>query len=90
MSEDKLCGEALALWGPLAQMGVAMEECAELIVAINQLLRGRVEHDAVAEEVADVEIMCKQLRLIVGNELVDTAKEKKLVRLRDRIAKNSC
>jgi hypothetical protein len=38
-----------------------------------------------AEEIADVEIVCAQLRVLVGSDLVDDIKIKKLIRLRERV-----
>lgn len=64
------------------------EECAELIAAVNRFLRKREGAvDALIEEIADVEIMVQQARLLVGNDaLIDAAVEKKIQRLRERLA----
>jgi NTP pyrophosphatase (non-canonical NTP hydrolase) len=72
-------------WGAEFQADMAIEECAELIVALRSYARGRVDIRAVAEEVADVEIMCQHLRVVAGQGLVDQIKEYKLSRLQDRI-----
>jgi hypothetical protein len=36
---------------------------------------------AVLEEIADVEIMCEQMRIIFGSDTIDIVKKKKLERL---------
>lgn len=51
-------------YGREAQMGVAQEECAELIQAISKVRRKGATADSrghLAEEIADVLIMCSQL-----------------------------
>lgn len=62
MSEFEILTAAIRTFGEEAQEGVAVEECAELIQAISHKHRGR-EHN-VAEEIADVEIMLEQLKII--------------------------
>lgn len=87
MIDDRdLYRQAIAEWGPAMQMVMVMEECGELTTAVAQWIRGRVEPSDVAEEIADVEIMCGQLREMIGSELVDRVKVSKLERLRDRVA----
>lgn len=81
----KLALRAIGAWGPLAQMGMVQEECAELIAAINQRRRGRLEIEDLAEEVADIEITMESLRIIVGDNLVDQKKQEKLYRLETRL-----
>lgn len=75
--------------GELAQCRQAMEECAELIHAINKVLRNGTE-DSVAhlvDEVADVMIMIEQLRIIFDLSYKDLqkAKMKKVARLALRL-----
>jgi len=78
---------ALNLWGYEAQLNMAIEELGELIVKLAKLRRlvNGSNEDDVASEIADVEIMMAQLRLMIGNELVEKAKRKKLVRLEERV-----
>lgn len=76
---------ALNAWGEEAQLKMAIEECAELIVAINKSWRKKGTDAELAEEIADVEIMCNQLRLIVGPKLVERIKKIKLKRLENRL-----
>jgi len=68
------------------QKAMAVEECAELIQAICHTGRNRTKY-SIAEETADVEIMCGQLREIVGDNIVQGWKAKKLSRLKGLIEK---
>lgn len=85
-AERDTCLRAIRHFGSFNQMEMAQEECAELIVKVFHAKRERIALDGLAEEIADVEIMCRQLRLLVGDELVDTQKAAKLARLEERIA----
>ena len=72
-----------------SQMGVAQEECAELIQAISKVrslgINGETL-DHMAEEIADVRIMCAQLVTILGlNEAVSRNIGQKLDRQMKRI-----
>jgi len=77
-----LCLQVIDLYGTENQMDQAIEECAELIVAIRHYRRGRSGLTAIAEEIADVEIMMTQLRHVVGDDLVEREKERKFERMR--------
>ncbi len=83
--ERDLFRRALACWGDESQWRMVQEECAELIAAVNRCDRGRCTVYDLAAEVADVEIMVAQARLLLGNSLVDDAKTKALIRLRARV-----
>jgi NTP pyrophosphatase (non-canonical NTP hydrolase) len=84
MTENEILTAAIRAFGVRAQEEVAIEECSELIQAISHKHRGR-EHN-IAEEIADVEIMLEQLKIIQGchNE-VENIKKRKIERLYDRI-----
>ena len=74
-----------------SQMGVAQEKCAKLIQAISKVRRLGINGetlDHMAEEIADVRIMCAQLVAILGlNEAVSRNIDQKLDRQLERIAK---
>lgn len=77
---DSLSRRALSSFGVKAQLDKTVEECAELILAIRHHAIGRAGYEKIAEEVADVENMLVQLRMIVGDEMVDGFKNFKLNR----------
>lgn len=85
-SERELYLECLEKYGTSGQWRQMQEECAELIAKINQVDRGRIPVEALAEEVADVEILVGQARMFLGDELVDAEKARKLARLERRLA----
>ena len=81
-----LLDDAVALWGIEAQMDMLVEECAELIVAVNHFKRNRITQDQLISELADVEIMLDQMRIIFNeNGDIDSAKEGKLERLQETV-----
>ena len=60
---------ALGRWGEAAQVGMAVEECAELIVALQKHTNRTPAPNTlenIAEEIADVEMMLAQMRLTFG------------------------
>jgi len=88
MDKKELYEQALMLWGEKLQVGMAIEECSELIVELSKYLRFGLSsaHYGVIEEIADVEIMIEQLKHIFDcDESVESVKKKKLVRLEERI-----
>lgn len=77
---------ALKLNGEDRQVNQAIEECAEFTVAACHRRRGR--HRDIykfAEEIADVEVMMKQMRILTPRGLVDQIKREKLARLSKRL-----
>ncbi len=77
---------AIAKFGEVPQMLMAIEEMAELTQAINKTLRKGEYIENLAEEMADVEIMLEQLKEIFGNsEKVEEQKNIKLERLKSRV-----
>lgn len=71
-------------WGERAQANQTTEECAELIVALNKYFNrdyNGTDLAGVVTEVADVEIMCACMRIVLGNDLVEAEKNRKLERL---------
>ena len=63
-----------------------IEECAELIQAINKKHRGRAHN--IPEEIADVEICLEQLKMINNcADEVENYKTAKMERLKARITK---
>lgn len=89
MEQRKICAQAVNKWGYIKQLGVAIEEASELIKAISKVLRNDIDPSDttsrelidLAEEVADVEIMLAQIRMMIGDEIIDSQKQWKLSRL---------
>jgi NTP pyrophosphatase (non-canonical NTP hydrolase) len=68
-AEVKTMQAALDQWGINAQVGQTVEECAELIVALQKYINrtpqpGMIEN--ILDEIADVEMMLAQMRLVLG------------------------
>ena len=60
--------------------------CMELTKELSKNMRGFKNTTNISEEMADVEIMLEQLRIIYGNRSeVDTIKAEKLLRLSERL-----
>jgi len=85
MTQEKieLYKKAIKIFGQEAQLKMAIEEMAELTKAICKLFRKNGENERVAiyEEIADVEIMIEQLRVLFGQTKIDLRKEGKIRRL---------
>ena len=66
MEKEYVYRKAIDVWGITAQVDMAIEECAELIKALQKRKRaeGTGTIDDVLEEMADVEIMLEQLKVI--------------------------
>ena len=81
---------ALDKWGIEAQIGMLIEECGELLSAVNKFNRSRCSRDDVLTELADVSIMVEQLSLIYGGyDKFLEERDKKLTRLLKRINGNN-
>ena len=84
MNEQKIFSEAIRVFGEMAQEEVAIEECSELIQAITHKHRSR-EHN-IPEEIADVEIMLEQLKIINNCAIeVEYIKQQKINRLYNKV-----
>ena len=69
-SEEHLFRDCVRKWGVGLQLTIAMEECAELQIAISKYLRyGDSDRESVIEECADVVIAVAQTLEIVGGHL---------------------
>ena len=84
---DKFLAEVIEYYGSNHQLGIAMEELAELIQAISKMMRGEQNTDHLIEEIADVEIMIHQLKIIFGifDYEVDREMDFKIDRLSERM-----
>lgn len=90
---EQTLASAIDAFGPDMQMTVAIEEMSELTKELCKVKRKGVlpktpshTYDALAEEIADVYIMLRQLEMIFDNASeVDAYIEQKLTRLRIRV-----
>lgn len=81
-----VCKRAVSTWGKYRQLTVCMEEMAELTKELSKNIRGQDNDLGIAEEVADVEIMLEQLKIIFDIRTdVENVKNEKLIRLDRRI-----
>lgn len=86
MNNRELYKQALAKWGVDGQLTVAVEELSELIKEVCKMQREIGNINDLSEEVADVEIMCEQLRYIFDMDSdVDNWKASKINRLANRL-----
>lgn len=92
-TERPVFEDALATWGTQAQLIMVLEECAELSKEVAKTIRTKKVTEGLADEIADVEIMLAQLRLIareMGDATLDQRvaerRSFKIDRLRTRLA----
>lgn len=85
----ELYARALETWGELAQVEMLMEESIELALATRKFIRNKndITFKKLAEEVADVEIMIEQTKLMFPSLeiLTPNIKDSKLARLKLRL-----
>lgn len=81
----KIYREAIATFGVGSQINMAIEECGELIVALQHFRRGRATKADVITEIADVQIMCEQMQELFGDTETSAERHRKLERLMQRI-----
>lgn len=67
MTKEKLLTAAINTYGHMPQKLMAIEEMSELAKEICKDFRGNNNRDKISEEMADVEIMLAQLKLIYSN-----------------------
>lgn len=85
--DDLRIEQIAAHYGFTSQADMAIEECSELIQAICKLRRGYSEnhYTNLLEEIADVYIMTRQLRYLLGYSTIDSIVNDKLNRQLKRI-----
>ena len=88
MNEYEIYEQAVKHYGKLNQIIKGMEECGELIRALARWTTGHADFANVCEEIADVEIMLEQVKIILGDryeELLTLKKAEKVGRLAERL-----
>jgi NTP pyrophosphatase (non-canonical NTP hydrolase) len=87
-NQELIYASAVDKWGNKNQLDMLVEECAELISAVNKLRRGRIGMPEFFDEISDVEIMLGQMRCIFDTNKIDEVKRKKLIRLAERTGRH--
>ena len=90
--DERIMRQAIETYGVQSQCDVAIEEMAELTKAIVKIRRvaddygkTQVALDNLLEEIADVDIMIDQLKIMWGTKQVEEYRRKKLKRLAKRL-----
>lgn len=82
MKGKQLYENAIKKWGVSLQLIMIIEEMSELTKEIVKVLRGKTDSEKLSEEMADVEIMLEQIRVMFDNSrTIEKYKNKKLRRL---------
>jgi len=90
-AEVKIMQTCLDQWGVKAQVGQTVEECAELIVALQKyVIRKKATTEDILDEIADVEMMLAQMRLVLGidDDTLRKRIEYKFARLNQYLARD--
>lgn len=86
--EKKILAAAINKWGADAQTIMAFEEMSELQKELCKNFRGKDNEAEIADEIADVEIMLEQLKMIYEVEgLTQERRDFKIARLAERLKK---
>ena len=85
-TEQDIFRSAIETYGAVMQITVAFEEMSELQKELCKHLRGSGSKENIAEEIADVEIMIEQMKMLFNCEAaVLQVREKKVKRLKERM-----
>ena len=86
-AEKEVLRAAIEKWGREAQTKMVLEEMSELQKEICKNWRGQSNEESIAEEIADVEIVLDQLKMIFGVAgKVHAHRIRKIKRLKERLA----
>lgn len=86
MDESKVFEAALKHYGAQAQTLMLFEEMSELQKELCKHARGRCNTMAIAEEIADVQIMLEQMIMLHGcRDNVESVRKFKVMRLASRL-----
>lgn len=83
----KIYEGAIELWGEDSQLMMVVEECGELIQAIAKFHRKKDAKtiDNICEEVADVQIMLDQMKIMFSEDEINRHLKTKRARLKERV-----
>ena len=83
---NEVYANALEKWGIERQSTVAIEEMSEVIKEITKMLRGDLDREHMAEEVADARIMLEQICQILNiNDSADAWMDYKIAALKRKV-----
>lgn len=86
LRDNEICRAALDTFGAESQVMIAIEEMSELTKELCKNGRGQENTTHIAEEIADVEIMLQQMKMLFDCAgQVETFRRYKLERLAERI-----
>lgn len=84
--ESKVLQRALDTYGSLPQIVMVFEEMSELQKELCKYLRGKYSPANIAEEIADVEIMLEQMKMLFCcADDVRAGRRRKVARLKKRL-----
>lgn len=78
----KIYEEAIKVFGARSRYTKLAEEAAELSVAAHHYRDNKINVLKFAEEVADVEMLCKQIRIMIGDSIIDGVTTQQMMKLR--------
>ena len=88
MTEAEVLTRLLEYNGPICESIVAIEEMSEVIKEITKLMRGELNREHLAEEIADATIMLEQLRNMFNiNDSVSSWMDYKVAELQRKVRK---
>lgn len=86
VDESAVLRRALDTYGPTLQIAMVFEEVSELQKELCKYLRGQGSFEHIAEEIADVEIVLEQMKILFCCAYdVSSARSRKVKRLKERI-----
>lgn len=86
INETEVLQRALDTYGSTLQIAMVFEEMSELQKELCKYLRGKYSPASIAEEIADVEIMIEQMKMLFCcAEDVRNERRRKVERLKERL-----
>lgn len=86
INETEVLQRALDTYGSVPQITMVFEEMSELQKELCKYLRGKCSLASIAEEIADVEIMLEQMKMLFCcTDDVRNERRRKVERLKDRL-----
>ena len=90
INEKEVLQRALDTYGSAPQIAMVFEEMSELQKELCKYLRGRGSSEHIAEEIADVEIMLDQMKMLFCcADDVRNERRRKVERLKERLGGDS-